>query len=77
MSAVDTAYVMGRVMEMIAKEVPKERRRAVAKQIWKLCDGIDFNESEMECDKALLSMGLAVDKPDPDYPGETVTEYKL
>lgn len=64
----DTSYIMGRVFEMIAEEIPEARRKTVARKFWKMAGEIDFSDDEMECDKALIKLGLAKMAIDPNYP---------
>lgn len=68
MSDRSSAYIIGRVFEMIDKHVPKAQKRKQALKFWKLSLDYDFAPSDMHCDPALKRLGLARMGLDRDYP---------
>lgn len=53
----------GQIFSMLATD-PTSERKKIAQQIWTLRSDYDFSESEMECDWALIDLGLAVKEND-------------
>jgi hypothetical protein len=66
-----SAYVFALIFRELAL-LPEGRD--IAKRIWGHTMKYDFSQYQMECDEALISLGLARRGVDPDYPdeGETV-----
>lgn len=74
MSDHSSAYIFGRVFELIAKEVPPGPRRGrIARKFWKMSREFDFSDDEMHADRALVSLRLARKGVDPDYPEDGPT----
>lgn len=46
-----------------------------AAELWQWSMKCDFSYCQMECDTALIKLGLAREVPDPEYPGETIVIY--
>lgn len=76
MSDRDSAYIFGRVFEMIDKHARPSQRIAQSRRFWKMSLDFDFAPEDMHADKTLKRLGLARDEPDPDYPDETMTVYR-
>lgn len=65
------AYTFGEVFTALADD--KLTKRDVAEKIWALLREYDFADYEMECDEALIKLGLAKKGIDPDWPDLGVT----
>lgn len=63
-----SAYILGRVFEMIADELRGAARDRVAADFWHLSREYDFTESQMHADEALILLGYARKGIDPEYP---------
>lgn len=69
----DSAYIFGRVFEMIDALVPESEKREAARKFWKMSREFDFSDDDMHADKALVALGLARKGIDPDYPDDGPT----
>lgn len=71
-----SAALFGSIFEMLA-ERGDERDKEYALKFWEMKEdgGYDFSDYQMECDEALIKLGLARTVDDNEYPGETKTEY--
>ncbi len=70
MSDRSSAYIFGRVFELIDKHVPKGKRFTQARRFWTMSLEFDFGPSDMHADPALKRLGLARKGLSPDYPEE-------
>lgn len=68
-----SASVFSLIFEELAKDGEIDRKR-LAKKLMKAAREFDFSTCQMECDKALLKLGVAKRGVDPEYPedGERV-----
>lgn len=68
------AGIFGEFFDLAAgiKQTPEVKRLALL--MWCMTGGYDFSPDQMECDEALIKLGLAKRGVDPDYPedGEVV-----
>jgi hypothetical protein len=53
-----------------------EERKRIASMLWSETSRLDFADHELECDWALVALGLARRVPDPEYPDEVKVIYK-
>lgn len=80
MSDRSSAEVFGITFEELAKN-PDPRNKRLAKKIYKLTKNYDFSAYQMDCDNALVVLGLAKWTRDEDgsrmtlYKGEDYGEY--
>lgn len=63
-----SAWIYGRVFEMIVRAVEPKRQKAEARRAWKDMQEFDFAPDDMHAEKALLKLGLAKKKVDPQFP---------
>lgn len=64
-----SAGIFGDIFKELAKDEPIDRV-AFAKKVWEWSQGYDFSEYQMDCDDALLKLGLARRGIDPRYPND-------
>lgn len=67
-----SAEIFGLLFEKLAKR-PQKEVRTLARWAWKLAGAYDFDDCQMDCDKALIKLGLA--KPSKDEYGDDAIEY--
>jgi hypothetical protein len=53
-----------------------EERKRIASMLWDETSRLDFADYELECDDALITLGIARRVADPEYPDEMKTAYK-
>jgi hypothetical protein len=56
MSDHQSAYLFGILFKELAKE-PLDRKK-LARKLWKMSRNYDFCDDEMDCDKALVALGI-------------------
>lgn len=68
-----SAGLFGKIFELLAKN-PTDEHKTIALEIWPMTQEYDFNKYQMDCDDALVALGLAYEGPDPNYPedGNTI-----
>lgn len=64
-----SAGIFGRIFEYLAQK-PDRRAKEFALEMWSEAGGYDFSWYQMECDDALVTLGLAKRAHDPEYPDE-------
>ena len=77
MSDHESAFIFGRVFDVLAK-APNRQSRKQALAIWKVkeLEGCDFSDDQMHCDKSLIKLGLARIGVEPEFPEDgKVTIY--
>lgn len=65
MSDRTSAEVFARVFERLAED-PDERNKKLAQDLWDIARGYDFHPIQMDCDDALVKLGLATKAKDED-----------
>jgi hypothetical protein len=63
-----SAELFGMMFDIVAEELPEDRREAVALRLWKKSRMYDFSPGQMEVDEALRKLGLARLAVDPRWP---------
>lgn len=53
----------------------EDARHSLSRRFWVLTKDYDFEYADMDCDEALIHLGLARTLPDPEYPGDVMTSY--
>lgn len=74
MSDRNSAEVFSKFFDKLATD-PTKQHKKWAKEIFADTRHYDFSTEQMECDKALIALGLAERKPDPSEPGEQMIVY--
>lgn len=66
-----SAEVFGAVFDMAADYMPDDEVRGrFVRRLWSLAQHYDFAHEQMECDEALVTLGLARREPDPEQDSE-------
>jgi len=60
-----SAYIYAEFFAMLAKD-PTDQHKAWARELWKSTREYDFSPDQMGADRALKTLGLAVDGVDED-----------
>ena len=67
----NSAEIFGSLFDMLAAGLPADPAET-ARLLWNMQKGYDFSPCQMECDDALLKLGLARElPPDPRWPDES------
>jgi hypothetical protein len=61
------ARILGRAFAVLAEQ-PDDRAKALARRLWDLTKGADFDPSQMGANEALLALGLGRYRVDTNYP---------
>lgn len=72
MSNRSSAEVFARIFERLAED-PDERNKKLAQDLWDMSRGYDFHPIQMDCDDALVKLGLATRSTDKD--GDELIQY--
>lgn len=76
MSNRGSARALGRAFTLIECIIPcSPERAALVIALWEDARSGDFHFSQMNCDAALIKLGLARKLPVPKYPDETEMNY--
>lgn len=69
MSDRTSAEIFGEAFRFLAK-TNDEHAKAMARHFWSLTAGYDFTPRQMDCDDALIALGLARSGVDPEWPND-------
>lgn len=72
MSDRGSAEIFSSMFTMLAED-PTPQHRALARRLWTSSQHYDFHPMQMECNEALIRLGLARRGIDPEYPDEGET----
>jgi hypothetical protein len=70
------AEIFAKVFDVLARN-PTDDRLAIAREIAPMARQYDFHPCQMNCDDALVSLGLAAEGPDSEDPDENCVVYLL
>lgn len=70
----ESAHLFSMIFEILA-EYPDERNKALALRFWGLTGGYDFAYQQMECDDALVTLGLAKKISNRKCPEKEIVAY--
>lgn len=66
-----SAALFGKIFKILAS--PGEiDRKVIAREFYAMMGDYDFHDSQMDCDEALLELGLARKGMDPAYPEDGI-----